>query len=646
MIPFGSQRASGQELATHLLNAQDNEQIEIAELRGARPDDLHGAFAQWRRQARERTRCRKYLYSLSINPDPAQGPLTRAQYADYIARVEAKLGLTDQPRAVVFHIKHGREHCHVVWSRIDAAAGRAVQISFDRTKLMAVTRAFARDHGLRLPEGYYREPGEPPENAQVSLYEKVQEDRTGLTKEQRIAEVTGAWQRSDSPKAFVRALEELGYILARGKRPYVLVDLYGEMNALAKLIADDEGGRRVRTKDIRAFLEDAFPPETLPTVDEAKAQAAQRRKAREDVAEARSKDRSDAQAARLKARQSERREALAQAAAVLTTHHAVEFMQLAMGHHDEIMACERAFDEAMGRLRRGRKANAPTGLAAFLGRITGMNFLRAALRAQQDARRRRKHEDRIAAIKTRHAAETKALKERHTQEQREMARKARALARTERREWQSFEAVRLREARVRAREAPGWYPVFPARKSASKPVRHGHQDDENAETARLIGAFARVADSGDDDGDADDGAAGRFAAKIDPWIIRAILATVTAVPDTDDDDLALIDDDQDIDGPPDWLRELLGHEFGDDDDDDDDDEGDDTDAILDWLMWPLSDEFNAAAGSGHAQAGGGGGRSPDVDPRADNEHDMGGPEPPRPSSPKPPGGHPRGPGKR
>ena len=93
----------------------------------------------------------------------------------------------------------------------------------------------------------------------LSLYEKHQQDATGLTKEERIRQVTDAWRRSDSARAFVRALEELGYVLATGKRPYVLVDLYGEMNALPKLIDD----RAVRTKDIRAFLERDFPAESL-----------------------------------------------------------------------------------------------------------------------------------------------------------------------------------------------------------------------------------------------------------------------------------------------------------------------------------------------------------------------------------------------
>ena len=103
--------------------------------------------------------------------------------------------------------------------------------------------------------------------------------------------MTDAWRRSDGARAFVRALEELGYVLATGKRPYVLVDLYGEMNALPKLIDD----RAVRTKDIRAFLERDFPAESLPSVDEARALVAQHRQAIEDFRKAQGQaDRVDA----------------------------------------------------------------------------------------------------------------------------------------------------------------------------------------------------------------------------------------------------------------------------------------------------------------------------------------------------------------
>src|SRR5215469_14810505 len=104
MIPKGNQRAGGQQLATHLLNSFDNDSVEIVEVRGAVAQDLHGAFAEWYAQSKA-TDCRKYLYSLSINPDHRQGPFTRAHYDDFIARTEKKLRLGGQPRAVVVHVK-------------------------------------------------------------------------------------------------------------------------------------------------------------------------------------------------------------------------------------------------------------------------------------------------------------------------------------------------------------------------------------------------------------------------------------------------------------------------------------------------------------------------------------------------------------
>lgn len=160
MIPKASQRSGGQDLATNLLNASDNEYVKVAEVSGAIAPDLHGAFAEWEAVAAGLTKCRNYLYSLSVNPDLGQGDLTRAQYLDYVDRVEKKLGLEGQPRALVFHIKDGREHCHVVWLRIDHRQEKAIHLAFDLEKLMMVTREFAREHGLVLPDGYRRDAGD------------------------------------------------------------------------------------------------------------------------------------------------------------------------------------------------------------------------------------------------------------------------------------------------------------------------------------------------------------------------------------------------------------------------------------------------------------------------------------------------------
>jgi len=57
-------------------------------------------------------------------------------------------------------------------------------------------------------------------------------------------------------------------------RPYLVVDLYGNVNALAKLIDD----KAVRTAGLRAFLEKDYPPQSLPSVEEAEELVAAHRK--------------------------------------------------------------------------------------------------------------------------------------------------------------------------------------------------------------------------------------------------------------------------------------------------------------------------------------------------------------------------------
>ena len=105
------------------------------------------------------------------------------------------LGLSGQPRAVVFHVKHGREHCHVVWSRIDTEKMKAVQLSHDRQKLRAVAQEYARDHNLTLPPGMQNNRGKDrfPDHAKPeNLADKQQEERTGITKTQRMERDRGS----------------------------------------------------------------------------------------------------------------------------------------------------------------------------------------------------------------------------------------------------------------------------------------------------------------------------------------------------------------------------------------------------------------------------------------------------------------------
>lgn len=444
MIPFASQRGGGQDLATHLLNAHDNELTELVDMRGAVADDLHGAFKEWEVQAQSLTRCDKYLYSLSINPDPSQPPLSRDQYMDYIRRTEDTLGLSDQPRAIVFHTKYGREHCHVVWSRIDAENKRAVHLAFDRDKLMRVTRGFARDHGIALPEGYDKS----RQAGQITLYEQEQLRQTGLSKEDHIREVTDAWRQSDDAKSFVQALAERGYILATGKRPYVLVDLYGNMNALPKLIDD----KSVRTNDLRKFLEQDFPAESLPTVDEARALVAAHRALIEKSVD----DNELAEPlAVLKHAQQERRQEAVQALAGLKVHHEklrhTEFSRHRQ-ERDDLRTLQR---QQLQTIRQQRYDNRPTGLAAFLGKITGVAFVQRVKARRDDARLVKAYVERKTGLKDKQRVETSALDLRLTLQRQTAEQKIKALEKVESRELASLMRDAKGQQRTRSRGESG-----------------------------------------------------------------------------------------------------------------------------------------------------------------------------------------------
>lgn len=234
MILKGNARSGGSDLATHLLNAYDNERVELADLRGTIADDLHGAFAEFEAIA-SGTKAQKPLYSLSINPSE---PLTREQYFEAVEAIENRLGLTDQPRAIVFHVKEGREHCHVVWSRIDGIEMKAIHLAHDRRKLCDMAVQLAEQYGHELPEGlkaWKKREQFKKEQLEANLAENAQAKKTGVTPEQRRAEVTEAYEAADSASAFQNALEEKGYILANGdRRAFVIVDKFGDVHSLSR----------------------------------------------------------------------------------------------------------------------------------------------------------------------------------------------------------------------------------------------------------------------------------------------------------------------------------------------------------------------------------------------------------------------------
>src|SRR5208282_3833024 len=182
--------------------------------------------------------------------------------------LEKELNLEGQPRAIVMHEKFGREHIHVVWARTDI--DRMVLRS-DSQNYLAHERASQR---LELEFGHEPVPGKhakrdrdkQPEfpRAEANQAEWQQGERTGIDLPARKDQIPALKHACDSGRTLTTALEEQGYILAKGdRRDFVIVDETGSIHSLGRQIRD------IKAAELREFMK-AVDRESLPTAAQAK----------------------------------------------------------------------------------------------------------------------------------------------------------------------------------------------------------------------------------------------------------------------------------------------------------------------------------------------------------------------------------------
>ena len=363
MILKASQRGGGQDLAAHLMRLDDNEHVKLHELSGFASDNLKDAFRE-AEAVSQGTKCRQYLFSLSLSP-PEDARVPVEVFEDTIGRIENRLGLKGQPRAIVFHEKEGRRHAHCVWSRIDAETMTAKQMSFYKTKLMSVSRDLYLEHGWKMPRGLENAAEHNPTN--FTLAEWQQAKRQGMDPRWFKSTLQDCWKRSDNQASFESALQDRGFFLAKGdKRSFVVLDHQGEVYSLPRMLD-------LKTKEVRDRLGDG---EKLKSVDQTKVVIGERMTPaiRRHVDESRQefKRRSDA----LAQKKAEMTQAHRKARADIEGRQAVQW---------EAETKERA-------------ARLPTGLRGLWHRITGQ---------YQEVRRSNEHEARETLL--RHSQERQAL---------------------------------------------------------------------------------------------------------------------------------------------------------------------------------------------------------------------------------------------
>ncbi|MFM9942973.1 MAG: relaxase/mobilization nuclease domain-containing protein [Hyphomicrobiaceae bacterium] len=261
MILKASQRGGGKQLAQHLLRRDDNEHVEIHDIRGFVSDDLLGALKEAHAISKA-TKCRQFLFSVSLNPPP-QERVEIGIFEDAIARIEEKNGLTGQPRIVVFHEKEGRRHAHAVWSRIDADTMTARNLPHFKLKLRDLSRELYLENGWKMPPGLMNSREADPRN--FTLAEWHQAKRAGFAARDLKDMMQECWASSDNARSFTQALKARGFTIARGdRRGHVAISPEGEVFSLARAVGKT-------TKDVAKRLGD---PAKLPGVADARAQLA------------------------------------------------------------------------------------------------------------------------------------------------------------------------------------------------------------------------------------------------------------------------------------------------------------------------------------------------------------------------------------
>lgn len=264
MILVGNQRGHYRDMADHLLKAE-NEKVVIHQIRGFAGRDLHSAL-QESYAVSLGTKCKQHLYSLSLSP-PKGADVSAEQFEQTIERAEKRLGLTGQPRVIVFHHKRGRDgeiriHAHAVFCRVDAQNGRAIQMSYDHAKLEKLSHELFVENGWEVPKGFENKAGRDPLNYTHAEHQQAQ--RRGKYADDIKRVFQDAWERSDTAQTFAAALKEAGYVLARGDHAaFVAVDRHGEVYSVARSLP-------VNTKDIRTRFGDM---DYLPSLEQAELQA-------------------------------------------------------------------------------------------------------------------------------------------------------------------------------------------------------------------------------------------------------------------------------------------------------------------------------------------------------------------------------------
>jgi Ti-type conjugative transfer relaxase TraA len=247
MIAKGTTHNNGAKLAAYMTTGKEKERATLWQLRGFASDDIREAFRSVHVMA-EATRAEQPFFHVQVRTPDGEN-LTREQWERVADRIESKLGLSGQARAIAFHLdeESGHEHMHVAWSRIDDETMTARPLSFFKLRLKEVCRELEVELSLTRVTSEKRGPTMAP-----LRHEYEQARRLGVDIHDIRARIRECWEHSDNGPSFAAALVEKGLTLTRGeRRDFIVIDAAGGMHALGKRILGHSAAEvRARLSDL------------------------------------------------------------------------------------------------------------------------------------------------------------------------------------------------------------------------------------------------------------------------------------------------------------------------------------------------------------------------------------------------------------
>ena len=230
----------GPALARYLMDGK-NEHADLVELRNMDAPSLKAALFDMDMLARG-SQCHAHALHVQMRAAPGER-LSASHWREACDRYAEAFGMEQHQAAIILHHQpDGATHAHFVFNRVHPVTLKAADLWRNYAKHKTLAREMEKDWGLRQVSSLKQARARDYSNA--GRGETEQARRLGENVHDIREHVRWLWEQSENGQAFVLALKEEGYELAKGdRRAYVVLDPHGGIYSLGSRTTGAKGAK-------------------------------------------------------------------------------------------------------------------------------------------------------------------------------------------------------------------------------------------------------------------------------------------------------------------------------------------------------------------------------------------------------------------